>query len=420
MRTGRRELIRDLNQTLVLNLVREREGLSRASLARISGLSPSTVTSITASLLEDGYLLEDDLSTSTAPGKGLIGRPATMLRVDPTAGHAIGIKVTTDNLTATVTDLAAAPLGIAVVPRGREGDPTEVGNLFESAVNAALEAAGVARERLVGIGIGVPGIVDPETRRVADSPLLEWAHLDLVDLLQTRLALPVLLDNDVNTLTVAQQLFGAGRGLPHFLVVTIGRGIGMGVVVNGVVHRGSRGGAGEIGHVQVVPNGPDCWCGRRGCLEAVAAEPALVREILASTGRLVQPADIAAFASRDRDVVEILERAGRHVGRAVASITTVLDPLRVVISGEGVRLGDHYLASVRAELSEREQKEVPTEIVIEPWGDEAWARGAATLVLRELFHPAHLRDEGTPTPARFERVSPSTTNAARSGRGGRR
>ncbi len=420
MRTGRRELIRDLNRTLVLNLVREREGLSRANLARISGLSPSTVTSITASLLEDGYLLEDEQSSPVAPGMGLIGRPATMLRVDPAAGYAIGIKVTTDNLTAAVTDLAAAPLGIATVPRGHEDDPTEVGDLFELAVSGALDAAGVARERLVGIGIGVPGIVDPETWRVADSPLLEWAHLDLVDLVQERLALPVLLDNDVNTLTVAQQLFGAGRGLPNFLVVTIGRGIGMGVVVNGVVHRGSRGGAGEIGHVQVVPNGPDCWCGRRGCLEAVAAEPALVREILASTGRLVQPADIAAFAGRDPDVVEILERAGRHVGRAVASVTTVLDPQRVVILGEGVRLGDHYLGAMRTELSEREQKEVPTEIVIEPWGDEAWARGAATLVLRELFHPAHLRDEGTPTTARFERVNPSKANAARSGRGGRR
>lgn len=420
MRTGRRDLIRDLNRTLVLNLVREREGMSRANLARVSGLSPSTVTSITTSLLEDGYLLEDEQSASATVGKGAIGRPATMLRVDPSAGHAIGIKVTTDNLTAAVTDLAAAPLGIATVPRGHEDDPTAVGDLFESVVRRALDAAGVARERLVGIGIGVPGIVDPETRRVANSPLLEWAHLDLVDLLQQRLALPVLLDNDVNTLTVAQQLFGAGRGLPHFLVVTIGRGIGMGVVVNGVVYRGSRGGAGEIGHVQVVPNGPDCWCGRRGCLEAVAAEPALVREILALTGRLVQPADIAAFADRDRDVVEILERAGRHVGRAVASITTVLDPQRVVVSGEGVRLGDHYLASMRAELSAREQKEVSTEIVIEPWGDEVWARGAATLVLRELFHPAHLRDEGAPTPARIERVSPSTTNAARSGRGGRR
>jgi predicted NBD/HSP70 family sugar kinase len=262
-------------------------------------------------------------------------------------------------------------------------------------------------------------MVDPASGRVADSPLLEWAHLDLIALLEERLHLPVLLDNDVNTLTVAEQLFGAGRGLAHVLVVTLGRGIGMGLVINGLVHRGARGGGGEIGHVEVVPNGPECWCGRHGCLEAVAAEPAIVRELLATTGRLVQPGDIEALADREPVIAEILERAGRHVGRAIANVVTVFDPERIVISGEGVRLGNHYLAPLRAELAARDHKEEPTDVVIEPWGDEAWARGAATLVLRELFHPAHLRDEATPMPVSIDRVRP-TKSAARTGRGGRR
>jgi len=419
MRTGHRDLIRDLNRSLVLNLVRERGGLSRADLARISGLSPSTVTAITASLLEDGYLLEDEQPTVTTV-RNTIGRPATIVRVDPTAGHVVGIKVTTDVLVATVTDLAASPLGIATVPRGHATDPKAIADLFEEAVGGALEAAGVDRARLLGIGIGVPGTVDPVTSRIADSPLLEWAHLDLVELLSERLKLPVLLDNDVNTLTIAEQLFGAGRGLAHVLVVTVGRGIGMGLVVNGLVHRGARGGAGEIGHVQVVSGGPDCWCGRRGCLEAVAAEPAVVREILATTGRLTQPGDVAALAARDPDVAGILRRAGGHVGRAVAAMAIVLDPQRIVISGEGVRLGEHYVNAIRSELEGDEQKEVAADVVIEPWGDEAWARGAATLVLRELFHPAHLRDELTPPMAASGRLGATTKMTARSGRGDRR
>lgn len=418
MRTGRRELIRDLNRTLVLNLVRERDGLSRAALARISGLSPSTVTSITSSLLADGYLLADD-STVALTGPNTIGRPATTLRVDPSAGYAIGIKVASDTLTAAVTDLAATTLGIAAVARAHKTDAEAVGDLFVAAADGALKIAGVARDHLVGIGIGVPGIVDPETGRVCGSPLPEWAHISLVALLESRLGLPVLLDNDVNTLTIAEQLFGAGRGTTNFLVVTVGRGIGMGVVVNGVVYRGARGGAGEFGHVQAVPSGPDCWCGRRGCLESVAAEPAVIRDILATTGRLVQPQDVAALASRDPEVAAVVERAGRHVGRALASIATVLDPERIVVSGEGVRLGDHYIQPLLAELAERQRKEVPTEVMIEPWGDEAWARGAATLVLRELFHPAHLRDDAKPTSVAIDRVS-SPKSAARSGRGGLR
>lgn len=419
MRTGHRDLLRDLNRSLVLNLVRERGGLSRAEIARISGLSPSTVTAITASLRVDGYLLEDE-QPAPASARNAIGRPATIVRVDPTAGHVIGIKVTTDYLVATVTDLAAMPLGIVTVPRGHATDPDAIADLFGQAVEGVLEAAGVDRAHLLGIGIGVPGTVNPMTSRIADSPLLEWAHLDLVELLTDRLKLPILLDNDVNTLTIAEQLFGAGRGLAHVLVVTVGRGIGMGLVVNGLVHRGARGGAGEIGHVQVVPSGPDCWCGRRGCLEAVAAEPAVVREILSTTGRLTQPADVAGLAARDPDVAEILQRAGGYVGRAVRGIAMVVDPQRIVISGEGVRLGYHYINAIRAELEESEQKEVAADVVIEPWGDEAWARGAATLVLRELFHPAHLRDDGMPPAVASERVGATTNLAARSGRGDRR
>ena len=418
MRTGRRELIRDLNRTLVLNLVRERDGLSRAAVARISGLSPSTVTAITASLIEDGYLLEDtEPSAQLADTPTVIGRPATILRVDPDAGFVIGIKVAPDSLTATVTDLAASPRAIYTVPRGAETTLAEVGDLVAGAMTEALAAAGVERHRVVGVGVGVPGLVDPETGRVADSPLLGWGHLDLIDLLGDRLGVPVLLDNDVNTLTIAEQLFGAGRGLAHFLVVTVGRGIGMGVVINGLVHRGANGGAGEVGHVQVVPSGPDCWCGRRGCLEAVAAEPAIVREILAVTGRLVHPKEVAALAARQPEVAEIVERAGRHVGRVIAAMAIALDPQRIVISGEGVRLGEHYVGAIRSELIEREQKEEPTDVVIEPWGDEAWARGAASLVLRELFQPAHLRDEAMPMPSATERVSPTTRTAARGGRG---
>ena len=248
------------------------------------------MTAITASLLDDGYLLEDEV-TVAPDGAGIV-RPATLLRVDPTAGHVIGIKVTTDRLVSTVTDLAATPLAIATVPRGHQSDPDAIGELFERAVTDVLEAARVSRERLLGIGIGVPGMVEPASGRVADSPLLEWAHLDLIGLLETRLGLPVLLDNDVNTLTVAEQLFGAGRGLAHLLVVSMAAASAW-----GWWSTDSSTGEPTAEPARSVrrgrPERPDCWCGRRGCLEAVAAEPAIIREVLATTGRLVQPDDIA-------------------------------------------------------------------------------------------------------------------------------
>lgn len=421
MRTGRRELIRDLNRTLVLNLVRERGAASRADLARVSGLSPSTVTAVTASLLADGFLLED--ATPAAPLAGeqpSVGRPATNLRVNERAGHVVGIKVTADHLAATITDLAANPLAAATAERRHDDDPQSVAAQFARLVDRCVQDAATDRSSLLGLGIGVPGIVDQATGRVAGSPLGDWGHLDLVRILEESLGLPVHIDNDVNTLTVAEQLFGAGRGMTDFVVVTIGLGIGMGIVVRGNIHRGAHGGAGELGHVQAAPNGPDCWCGRRGCLEAIAAEPAIVREVLASSGRLVQPANLARVAEADAAVAAILARAGRLVGQAVATAATLLDPARVIVSGEGVRLGEHYLAALRDGLRERSTKEVTTEVVIEQWGDEAWARGAATLVLRELFHPAHLRDgeSGSDEPA-ARSIAGNTRSLVRSSHGGR-
>jgi predicted NBD/HSP70 family sugar kinase len=418
VRAGRRDLLRDLNRTLALNLVRERGPLSRADVARLSGLSPSTVTAVTASLLQDGFLLEGESAGGAGAGSGAIGRPATMLSVNPGAGYVVGIKVTADDLTATVTDLAATPHAITTVARGHSDEASAVAGVFEAAVDRVLADAGVDRGALLGVGIGVPGVVDPETGRVADSPILEWAHLDLVRLLEERLALPVLVDNDVNTLTIAQQLFGAGRDRDHVVVVTVGRGIGMGIVLNGGVYRGGGGGAGELGHVLADPDGPDCWCGRRGCLEAVAAEPALVRDVLAQTGRLARPDDLARLADADPVVAAALDRAGLLVGRAIATVAALLAPECVVVSGEGVRLGPRYLDALRRGLAERERKEAPIELVIEPWGDEAWARGAATLVLRELFHPAHLRDDGWPTAEPRSSAASRFQEVARMGRGG--
>jgi predicted NBD/HSP70 family sugar kinase len=420
MRTGRKELIRDLNRSLVLNLVREHGALSRADLARATGLSPSTVTAITASLLADGFLLEDAQPGTSADRGGMIGRPATLLRVDPGAGHVIGIKLAPETLTAAVADLAATPLASVTLPHRPDANAGAIAELFEDAIAQVRRAAHMADDPPLGIGIGVPGMVDPASGRVTGSPLPAWAETDLTAQLERRLGLPVLVENDVNTLTVAEQLFGSGRGLVHFMVVTIGRGIGMGVVVNGVVYRGARGGAGEIGHVTVVPGGHRCWCGREGCLETVASEPSIARDVLTETGRLVSPDDVAALSERDARVAAILERAGRHVGHVIAAASMTLDPQRVIVSGEGVRLGRRYLDAIREGFAERRPDGDEAELLVEPWGDDAWARGAAALVLRELFHPAHLRDEGPPAASHESRGAGTIKQLAFAGRGGGR
>ncbi len=413
MRTGGGGLIRDLNRALVLNLVRERRAISRADIARITGLSPSTVTSITGSLLADALLVEEGPEARGRDRSGIVGRPATRLRVDPAARHVVGVKLAPESLTVTVTDLDAEPLGMVTLPHGARATLDEVADLFTSALDSLLARAGLSGEEPLGIGIGMPGAVDPDSGDVVRTPLPEWIGSGLAGTLGERLGVPVLIDNDVNTLTVAEHLYGAGQGLDHLLVISVGRGIGMGAVVDGAIVRGARGALGEIGHTEAVPEGRECWCGKRGCLEAEAAEPAVVRDVLAVTGRLVSPAEVAGVAEDDERVARILRVAGGLVGRSVGTAITLFDPQRVVVSGEGVRLGHHYLDGLRDGVLHSLMPDAEPELVFEPWGDEAWARGAASLVLRELFAPAHLRDDrhpaGTPTTLRGE---PSTARAS--------
>jgi predicted NBD/HSP70 family sugar kinase len=412
MRTGRRELIRDLNRALVLNLVRERRAISRAEIARTTGLSPSTVTSITGSLLADLLLVEEGSTAASGVRAGSVGRPATMLRVDPSARHVVGVKLAPESLTATITDLDAEPLAIVTLPHGATATLDEGIELLGRAIEHLQREARVEDESPLGLGVGVPGGVDPASGAVARSPLPGWIGADLAGALEQRLNIPVLVDNDVNTLTVAEHLYGAGRGIDHLLVVTIGRGIGMGAVIDGAIARGSRGSLGEIGHIPATADGHACWCGRRGCLEAEAAEPAMVREVLGATGRLIPPEGMARAADDDERIAAILRRAGLLVGTAVGNAVTLLDPQRVVVSGEGVRLGHHYIDGIRDGVTASLLPEAEPELVFEPWGDEAWARGAASLVLRELFTPAYLRDERHPAGSRSTaRGEPSSAAA---------
>ncbi len=417
MRVARGALVRDANRMVVLELIREGAARSRADVARLSGLSPSTVTTITAALLDAGLVVEDRAS-GTTDGTTL-GRPAVPLRLDPAAGFAVGVKLSPDTLTATVTDLEATPLATTSVPHRPEQDGAALISLFDLAVSDVLSRAHVDAQRIVGIGIGLPGMVDPTTGRITGSPLTDPAEHDLERLLGNHFSTTVVVDNDVNTLTIAEHLFGAGRGIRDLVVITVGRGIGMGIVLNGQIARGWHGGAGEIGHVIVQPDGPPCWCGGRGCLEAVAAEPALVREVLAITGRLVAPGDLAALGAADARVAQALARAGGRVGEAIATVVRVLDPERVVVSGEGVRLGSMHLDALREAAGRMLGHDHRLDLIVEPWGDDAWARGAASLALREFFHPAHLRDEGRTRaePAALLR-DPHRSQARNQGRGG--
>lgn len=391
-RTGTSALSRDLNRAAVFRLIGAAGPIARTHIARRLGLSPATVTAVTRKFLEEGLVRVAE----RAPSNG--GRPALLLELVGSAATAFGVKIAPDHLVGVRVNIEADVLDRFELP-------------FDAAAPDAVEdlgrilshrlADGDGQPPLLGVGLGVPGVFDARTGRL-DSPLLGWRDIALADVLQRELGVPVFVENDVNTLAVAERLYGRGHDVEHFVTVTIGRGVGLGIIAGGDIYRGFRGGAGEFGHTTVAEDGPVCSCGKRGCLEALVSDPALVAKARAagvltrrqSINRLRKLADAG-----DRGACAIYAEAGSVLGRSVANLVNVLGPELVLISGEGTQAWSHLEAAFDAAF--RASLFPPlgdVGVEVDPWDDAKWAVGAATVVLRATFS-APLDDIGANAPA---------------------
>ncbi len=378
--TGSKSLIRQLNRSAVLNLIKTEGPIARVEIARRLNLSGAAVTSIAAELEELRLIRSVAQAASTG------GRPATLLALNPEAACVIGIKLTVDHLAAVVADLEGGVLDDRVQDLASHDLEYVLGALDELVTVMRRSTGGMG---LLGVGIGMPGVVDGSAGVCVDSPILGWHDAPVSERLAERLGLPVLIDNDVNTLAVAEQLYGHGRSAETFATVTIGRGVGCGLVVAGQLLRGRRGGAGEFGHVPLNPDGPRCECGRQGCLEAYVGDPALVRE--AREARLLGHSDgidrLTALADEGDPVARsIFARAGERLGTSLAGLVNTLSPDLVIVSGEGMRARRHIEPALRRAVERNvfpPLADVP--LIIDPWDDAKWARGAAALVLETFF-----------------------------------
>ena len=383
LRRGSHALIRDLNRAATLAMIGTQGPIARVEIARRLSLSATTVTDVTRDLIADGLVRVVDQAASSG------GRPPLLLGLVADAAHAIGVKIGPDR--------------IAIVRVNLEGEIlTRCHEAFDALAPDAIDA--LARRlrieiddgdgtRSLGIGLGVPGTVDAQLGSV-EAPILGWQHVALGQTLRERLGLPILIDNDVNTLAVAERLYGRGRVVDHFLTISIGRGVGLGIVVGGDVYRGFRGGAGEFGHLPVVEAGPLCECGMHGCLESLVADPALVRQgiedgLLAAGSSVRDGIErLCALADEGNPLARaIYGRAGAILGRAVAGLVNVLSPQVVIMSGEGVQAWEHIAEAFSSALRGATFPSLRDVVVeVDPWDDDAtWARGAAALVLSATF-----------------------------------
>ncbi|MFJ5034733.1 ROK family protein [Streptomyces sp. NPDC088560] len=369
--------------SLVFTTLLSHGPLTRAEVGRRTRLSPAAVTKAVRPLMELGYLVEG-VDEEARPS---VGRPANLVWVDGGRALFIGIKVTGDEIIAVLADLCCRIRISRHEPlTGRE--PGAVLPAITALVQELLTEADGFGESVRGLGIAISGDVDRADGVVRYSPFLEWRDVPLAELAGTTTGLPVTVDNDVRALTVAEHWFGAGVGLSDFALVTVGAGVGCGLVVHGRVVSGAHGVAGEIGHLSLDPLGPLCHCGNRGCVEAIAADPAILRAVRAATGKPVTDAAEALDLAHGGDpgVRAVYAQAGEAIGKAIGSLVNIFGPERVIISGEGLAAYDLFAEGVRdAFAASAFGTASQCAVLTRPLPFDEWARGAAATAIQSFM-----------------------------------
>ena len=352
--------------------------MSRGDLGERLGLSPATTTRTVRPLIEAGLIEEQPPVEMGGPG-----RPTRLLAVAPNSATVAGIKLTADRLYAVLTD----PLGEVLIDDSLaliETDAESVTSLIASVVMRLAERSG-RRPDAIGISLGAAVV---GRRTVVVAAFLGWRDVPLAAMITEATGLPCAVANDVRAFAYAEAWFGAGRGKSPFALVTLGAGIGCGIVVGGEILSGAKGAAGSVGHLPVDPAGPSCEIGHPGCARALASTAGILRASAEHLGCAVEELSLERLLSpgmrRGSGVDDVLRRAALAAGRVVGTLIAYVDPELVVVSGEGIAVVEAYRETFEKEVDGlRHWAAVPVPVLLRPFEFDEWARGAAALALEQ-------------------------------------
>lgn len=383
----------------VFEHVRAAGRAARADVTRALAISGGSVTTLTSDLIADRFLREVESAPSPAGQSGR-GRPPVALEVVPEGRHVIGIKLADERHSAVLIDFAGNMLADATLPNPPiRKTLSQVLDEMGELIATLLTNAGLDRSDVIAVGIGVPGLVDHLTGSVPWSPLLGERDVPVKAAFEGRFGITAHVDNDSNVLTLAELWFGAGRAMSDFAVVTIEQGVGMGMVLNNRLFRGTRGMGLELGHTKVQLDGALCRCGQRGCLEAYLADYALAREASTALGRnsrnMQSPQAMletlfGEAKGGNQAALTIFRRAGRYLSVGLSNVIQLFDPELIILSGERMRYDYLYAEEVLAEMRGLTLSDgrTPCKVEIHAWGDLVWAQGAAALALSAVTDAA--------------------------------
>jgi glucokinase-like ROK family protein len=388
-----------LAEAEVMRILRKNGQTSRAEVANITGWSRAKTSQEVNSLVEKGYLVDAGEGVS----KG--GRRPRLLRFNSQLGYVVGIDIGATSLEIALADINGSILKRVAESADVRQPPEELLGRCSVLILEMAVVQGIRPEQILGIGVGVPGPVDFARGVLVAPPLMpDWENYPIRNFFkETFSSAFVVVDNDVNIMALGEQRSGDAANVDHFLVIKIGTGIGCGIMASRKIHRGSNGCAGDVGHICVDKQGPICRCGNRGCLEAMAAGPAiaekamqavrngkseLLRSMMEDRGGILTPEDVnAACREGDEASLEIIRASGQMIGDVLAGLVNFFNPSHVFIGGGIANFGNHLLIAIKRAVLRRSLPLATTNLAINfsRTGSDAGLRGAIMLALEYLF-----------------------------------
>lgn len=388
-------LMREINKYHVLETIRGHGEISRVEICERTQLSGTTVSAITGALIEEGLIH----AIHTAPnGEAQRGRPRVLLGLVPDAAYVLGIKISDTRTTVTLVDFRGELVATTQLPVRMARQPTDViADIIEDALNDCLATAGVDRSRVRGIGVGVPGLVDPRTGKSHSSHVFGEREVPIAALLSERTGLPVKVEKPANLLALAESWFGHAQSEKSFAVVSLDQTASLGLWIESDLHRGASTLGPTFGHVKVGATGRRCDCGQADCLNAYVGFAAVRRD---AAGRLGEAFVHTAAARSDLlsalakaseegngEAQDIIDEQGLRLGIGVSHVVNLVNPEKIILTFESAAYAERVAPALEAAVAAHSFRAhfAATKLIFHTFDDQLWARGAAALMLRDIY-----------------------------------
>lgn len=397
--TGKSSLIKKMNMSMILDVIRKKGPISRSEIAEITNLTPATITNITSELIDSKLIVEGESGESSG------GRKPIMLRIRCDYYRVIGVYIGSRKLKIMASDLMANSKYSKQIAYDKEQVTyEEISKILEAEIQNIKQKYESKGKQIVGIGIGINGVVDTQKGTLIFAPNLGWRNVNIKEEYEKKFNIPVFVDNNTRTMALGESWFGTGKNAKNFFCINIDYGVGGSFFMDDKIYRGISFGAGEIGHTTVDINGEICTCGNRGCLETVASVKALRKKVYEGylsniksqifTDKEIQSIDdirstyiFEAANMGDTFARHLIQETGEKIGIGIANIVNTLNPELVIINGEIISTGEILLEPIITTVMKRGFRSSvnATRIVLSKLGNMAYLKGAIVLATQHIF-----------------------------------